>query len=332
MCSHALPPTLLLQPARRSVAVRAAGWDLSAEVPAHLAGRKDLAGSELPPPLPAARRARELRPAAQAAIRGAGSAWPCWAGSADTVWLHSRRGRHRRPPRPRQRSFPALRRPSPPHPALCCPFLISIRLWLRPPEPGQEPRGPQVVPAGGAAERPLGDAGRGRHPGPGAAHVRFTFEWMLLLRAAAERRCCRVALLLSGAACLERSATVAASICAAGSVSRAAHRAAPRARPPARPQELLHSTHLGGKAADVYWFDAGNNTFWAPKVRLCGALQATLPSPGRQQRAGTEGIQRAPDARPAAGVCSGHAAVGQHMAVAAVDHHGKPQPHPALDC
>ena len=30
------------------MAVRAAGWDLSAEVPAHLANRKDLAGSELP--------------------------------------------------------------------------------------------------------------------------------------------------------------------------------------------------------------------------------------------------------------------------------------------
>lgn len=33
-------------------------------------------------------------------------------------------------------------------------------------------------------------------------------------------------------------------------------------------QELLHSTGLGGKAADVYWFDAGNNTFWAPKETL----------------------------------------------------------------
>ena len=48
MCSDDLPPPLTcLQPARRSVAVRAAGWDLSAEVPAHLANRKDLAGSEL---------------------------------------------------------------------------------------------------------------------------------------------------------------------------------------------------------------------------------------------------------------------------------------------
>ncbi|EFN58607.1 hypothetical protein CHLNCDRAFT_50418 [Chlorella variabilis] len=33
-------------------------------------------------------------------------------------------------------------------------------------------------------------------------------------------------------------------------------------------QELLHKTGLGGKAADVYWFDAGNNTFWAPKETL----------------------------------------------------------------
>lgn len=40
-------------------------------------------------------------------------------------------------------------------------------------------------------------------------------------------------------------------------------------------QELLHSTGLGGKAADVYWFDAGNNTFWAPKVRTV-AVGVTL--------------------------------------------------------
>lgn len=39
-------------------------------------------------------------------------------------------------------------------------------------------------------------------------------------------------------------------------------------RPAAPLQELLHSTGLGGKAADVYWFDAGNNEFWAPKETL----------------------------------------------------------------
>ncbi|PSC72652.1 light harvesting complex A [Micractinium conductrix] len=33
-------------------------------------------------------------------------------------------------------------------------------------------------------------------------------------------------------------------------------------------QELLHKTGLGGAAANVYWFDAGNNTFWAPKETL----------------------------------------------------------------
>ena len=39
-------------------------------------------------------------------------------------------------------------------------------------------------------------------------------------------------------------------------------------------QELLHSTGLGGKAADVYWFDAGNNTFWAPKETLIAVRRA----------------------------------------------------------
>ena len=38
--------------------------------------------------------------------------------------------------------------------------------------------------------------------------------------------------------------------------------------PPNHPQELLHKTGLGGAAANVYWFDAGNNTFWAPKETL----------------------------------------------------------------
>lgn len=38
--------------------------------------------------------------------------------------------------------------------------------------------------------------------------------------------------------------------------------------PTCLPQELLHKTGLGGRAADVNWFDAGNNTFWAPKETL----------------------------------------------------------------
>lgn len=41
------------------------------------------------------------------------------------------------------------------------------------------------------------------------------------------------------------------------------------------PQELLHSTGLGGSAANVYWFDAGNNTFWAPKETLIGIRWGT---------------------------------------------------------
>lgn len=32
-------------------------------------------------------------------------------------------------------------------------------------------------------------------------------------------------------------------------------------------QELLHSARIS-EAANVYWFDAGNNTFWAPKETL----------------------------------------------------------------
>lgn len=72
------------------------------------------------------------------------------------------------------------------------------------------------------------------------------------------------------------------------------------------PQELLHSAHAGGKAADVYWFDAGNNTFWAPKETLiairCGPGLACAGAAAVKGTAAEERARRACSRRALCGM------------------------------
>ena len=87
------------------------------------------------------------------------------------------------------------------------------------------------------------------------------------------------------------------------------------------PQELFHSSGLGGPAANVYWFDAGNNTFWAPKETLiavrwgahaCLCVRVLMCARAANEGAATRGKSQSHQLCLVAGGRCGSGCVGMH--------------------